>query len=75
MPLEQKMADMIDLVALLHSKTTYYHEIDLDDISKTYDDIHNNIEYLYSYYNDILTLIESKIIYSPSEYLFANVLS
>ena len=72
MPLEQKMADMIDLVALLHSKTTYYHEIDLDDISKTYDDIHNNIEYLYSYYNDILTLIESKIIYSPSEYLFAR---
>lgn len=75
MPKEQKMMDMIDLIALLHSKTTYYQEVDLDDFGKTYDDIHNNIEYLYSYYNDIITVIENKIIYSPSEYLFARNVS
>ena len=75
MPQSQKMTDMMDLIALLHSKTTYYQEVDLDDYKKIYEDIHNNIEYLYSYYNDIITLIENKIIYSPSEYLFARNIS
>lgn len=75
MPQSQKMTDMMDLIALLHSKTTYYQEIDLDEYKKIYEDIHNNIEYLYSYYNDIITLIENKIIYSPSEYLFARNIS
>ena len=75
MPQSQKMTDMMDLIALLHSKTTYYQEVDLDEYKKIYEDIHNNIEYLYSYYNDIITLIENKIIYSPSEYLFARNIS
>jgi len=34
MPLDQKMSDMIKLVALLHSKTTYYKEIDFDEYKK-----------------------------------------
>ena len=75
MPEEQKMMDMIDLIALLHSKTTYYKEVDVDDFDKIYDDINNNIEYLYSYYNDIMTIIENKIIYSPSENLLARNIS
>lgn len=75
MPQEQKMMDLIDLIALLHSKTTYYQEVDLDDFSKIEEDIHNNIEYLNSYYNDIITLIENKVIYSPSEYLLARNIS
>lgn len=75
MPEEQKMMDMIDLIALLHSKTTYYKEVDIDDFDKIYDDINNNIMYLYNYYNDIMTIIENKIIYSPSEYLLARNIS
>lgn len=75
MPEEQKMMDMIDLIALLHSKTTYYKEVDVDDFDKIYDDINNNIAYLYNYYNDIMTIIENKIIYSPSEYLLARNIS
>ena len=75
MPEEQKMMDMIDLIALLHSKTTYYKEVDIDDFDKIYDDINNNIMYLYNYYNDIMTIIENKIIYSPSEYLLARNVS
>lgn len=74
-PKEQKMMDMIDLIALLHSKTTYYKEVDLENYTKIYEDINNNIEYLKSYYNDIITLIESKIVYSPSEYLLARNIS
>ena len=31
MPEEQKMIDMINLVSLLHSKTTFYKEVDEDD--------------------------------------------
>ena len=71
-PKEQKILDMINLVALLHSKTTHYKEVDLGDYDKLYDQIDNNIEYLYSYYTDLITIIESKVYMSPSEYLLAR---
>lgn len=71
-PKEQKILDLIHLVALLHSKTTHYKEIDLDDYETIYEDIDNNLTYLYSYYTDIITLIESKVFMSPSEYLLAR---
>lgn len=72
MPSEQKLLDMIDLVTLLHNKTTYYKEATEDDYKKIYEDIKNNIEYLKSYYNDIITVIDNKIYMSPSEYLIAR---
>lgn len=75
MPKEQKILDLINLVALLHNKTTYYKEVDYDDFKKTYEDIQNNIEYLFSYYNDITTIIESRVYMSPSEYLFIRNIS
>lgn len=71
-PLEYKIMDMIDLVGLLHSKTTHYKETDIDDFKKIYEDINNNILYLYEYYNDIMTLIESKIYMNPCEYFLAR---
>lgn len=75
MPSEQKIIDMIDLVALLHSKTTYFKEVDEDEYKKTYEDILNNIEYLKSYYEDIITLVELKEYMSPSQYLLARNIS
>lgn len=72
MPKEQKMLDMMQLVSLLHSKTTYYKEVDNDEYKKIYEDLLNNVEYLYSYYIDMINLIESKIYMSPSEYLLAR---
>ena len=75
MPDEQKMMDMIDLVTLLHNKTTHYREVDEADYKKIYEDISNNIEYLNSYYMDIITIIESKVFMSPSEYLLARNIS
>jgi len=75
MPLDQKMSDMIKLVALLHSKTTYYEEASEDTYKKIYEDIINNIEYLNSYYNDLITIIESRVYMSPSEYLLARGIS
>jgi len=74
MPDDQKMFDMINLVSLLHSKTTYYKEVDEDEYKKIYEDIKNNIEYLYGYYNDLASLIEAKVYMSPSEYtLIRNI--
>ncbi len=71
-PVEQKIMDMVDLVSLLHNKTTFYKEVDSSFYKKIYEDINNNIEYLYGYYNDLMTSIESKVYMSPSEYLLAR---
>lgn len=74
-PREQKILDLIDLVSLLHNKTTHYKEVTEDDYKQIYEDINNNIEYLYSYYIDLITVIESKVYMSPSEYLLARNIS
>lgn len=74
-PKEQKINDLINFVALLHSKTTYYKEIDVSDYKKLYEDLRNNVVYLLEYYNDIITIIDSKIYPSPWEYLLARNIS
>lgn len=75
MPEDQKILDMIDLVSLLHYKTTHYKEVAEDDYKKIYEDIMNNVDYLYSYYIDIISIIETKVYMSPSEYLLARNIS
>ena len=74
-PNEQKMMDLINLIGLLHNKTTHYKEVDFDDYKEIYEDINNNIEYLSSYYNDIIILIDTHVFMSPSEYLLARNIS
>ena len=74
-PKEQKILDMINLVSLLHSKTTHYKEVDTEYYEKIYDDLKNNIDFLYGYYNDLITIIDSKVYQSPSEYLLARNIS
>lgn len=74
-PNEQKIIDLIDLVSLLHNKTTHYKEVTEDDYKEIYEDLNNNINYLYTYYNDLITLIESKVYMSPSEYALARNIS
>lgn len=75
MPSDQKILDMIDLVSLLHYKTTHYKEVDEDDYKKIYEDVMNNVNYLHSYYIDIISIIETKVYMSPSEYLLARNIS
>ncbi len=74
-PDEQKIIDLIDLVALLHSKTTHFKETTEDDYKEIYEDISNNIIYLNSYYNDLINIIDTKVYPSPSEYLLARNIS
>lgn len=71
-PREQKIIDLINLVSLLHNKTTHFKEITEDDYKEIYEDINNNIEHLHSYYEDLITLIETKEYMSPCEYLIAR---
>lgn len=75
MPADQKMLDLMDLVALLHNKTTYYKNVDADEYKKNYEEISKDIEYLFHYYNDLITVIESKVYMSPPEYLLARNIS
>lgn len=75
MPKDQKMLDLINLVSLLHNKTTYYKNVDIDDYKKDYEDIKNNINYLFNYYNDLMNIIETKVYMSPSELLLATNIS
>ena len=74
-PDEQKIIDLIDLVALLHNKTTHFKETTEDDYKEIYEDISNNIIYLNSYYNDLINIIDTKVYPSPSEYLLARNIS
>ena len=74
-PNEQKMLDLINLISLLHSKTTHFKEIDYEDYKQIYEDIKNNIEYLEDYYNEMITIIERHVYMSPSEYLLARNIS
>ena len=72
---EEKMFDIIKIVTLLHSKTTFYKEIDDDTYKELYEKITERIEYLYNYYNDIADIIENYDYMSPSNYLFIRNIS
>ena len=74
-PEEQRILDLIDLVSLLHNKTTHYKETAENDYDEMYEDLKNNIEHLYGYYNDIISIIETKVYMSPCEYLLARNIS
>lgn len=74
-PKEQKIIDLVNLVSLLHNKTTHYKEVDIEDYKKLYEDIKNNIEYLKSYYFDMVTTFETHVFMNPYEYLLARNIS
>lgn len=68
MPKEQKAADLIKVVALLHQKTTYYKEVSEDDYKKIYEQIQSQIEYLKYYYDTTFDEYFKEIYPSPSHY-------
>lgn len=71
-PIEQKAYDMINLISLLHAKTTYYKEEDINEYKKVFEDIINKIDDISKYYNKLIDSIENHIFMSPSEYLIAR---
>lgn len=74
-PREQKAIDLTHILSLLHSKTTFYREVDIDKNKEIYEDILAKLEYLNNYYTDLITLIEKEVYMSPSSYLIARNIS
>lgn len=74
-PNDQKMFDLMYVVSLLHLKTTYYREVDIEDYKKIYEDVNDSIVDIYNYYNGIMDSIETKVYYSPYEHLIARNIS
>ncbi len=71
-PVEQRILDIITLLTMLHSKTTFYKEIDIDNYKYLYETINDKLTYLFNYYNDIISIIEKNIYMSPSGYIIAR---
>ncbi len=69
MPKEQKALDMIDLVALLHNKTTYYKEITEDKYKEIYENLKNNLNYTRNYYDNTYNILIEEVMPSPANYL------
>lgn len=50
---ELKALDMIRIVSLLHSKTSYYKKVEKSKYNELYNKLNNNISYLTNYYNNL----------------------
>ena len=72
---EQKLNDLIMILAKLHKKTSFYKEIDLDEIKKDYEDLLKKINNVKEYYLQLNDLIDKEIFLSPSMYLLVRNIS
>ncbi len=68
-PKEQKASDIIKMDALLHNKTVYYKDVSLDEVKEVYENLNMKIDNVYNYYDDLVTMIESRNYASPSQYM------
>lgn len=74
MPLEQKALDLMEVVANLHNKTTFYKTVTEDDFKAIYDSIKSHILYLQKEYNLLYDEIQKETYMSPSHYsLIRNI--
>lgn len=67
--IEERLTEIINLIALLHTKTTRYNKIDIDDYKIIYEDLNQKIEHLNNYYTSLNDYIDNEIYMSPSHYL------
>ena len=65
-----KSEDLITIVSLLHSKTSYSKEVSEETFKEIYENIKNNIVYLKDYYLKYYELFIKNVYNSPSEYEF-----
>lgn len=72
---DERAIEVINLISLLHNKTTRYINTSIDDYKRVYEDISNKIDSLYNYYNDLNELIDQEIYMAPSSYLLARNIS
>lgn len=72
---EEKLNDIIELISLLHTKTTRYKTIDIDDYKQIYEQITSKIKHLTNYYSELNDLIDNEIYMSPAKYLLVRNIS
>lgn len=72
---EERLYEMINLLILLHTKTTRFKNIDLDDYKIIYEDLLGKIEYLNNYYISLNDSIDREIYMAPSHYLLVQNIS
>lgn len=70
MPKEQMCDDIIDLIASLHNKTSYFKEVSEDTYKAIYEDIKSNISYMKNYYDTMFEIGFTAVYPSPSNYQF-----
>lgn len=75
LPPEDKAQELIYLLSLLHSKTTTYKTVNIDEVKELYENTKMQINNLRLYYYDMQDFIETKIIMSPEEQLLINNVS
>lgn len=71
----EKAQDFIKLLSFLHTKTSFFKEIDINEYKSIYEDTKYKIMSLFDYYNNLVNIIESHEYMSPSEYLLIKNIS
>lgn len=71
-PNEQKLNDLIHLSGLLHRKTSFKKEVDMDKLKEIYERIDKEATYLLKYYEDLNNYIDTVVFMSPAEYLLVS---
>lgn len=67
-PREQKCDDLMEVLASLHNKTSYFKEVSEDTYKAIYEDIKSNINYLKNYYDTKYEIGFNEVYMSPSTY-------
>lgn len=74
-PREQKLQDLVYLDSILHTKTTFYKDVDEDYIKNIYEGILEKQNTMYQYYSDLQNMIELEVYMSPANYLLIRNVS
>ena len=69
---EQKLYDLINLISLLHNKTSYYKEVTNDKIKSIYEELLGRVAFMEEYFNRLIFEIEDNVFVSPSGNLLLN---
>lgn len=71
----EKITILVHLISMLHSKTTYYENISIDDIKKTYEELTDKIIDTKKYYEELVNKNDELLYPPPSMFLLMNNLT
>ena len=71
-PKEQKLDELVSILATLHNKTVYFKTTSIDNYKEIKELIDDNIHYMKYYYEGLFLNICKEEYQSPSKYLFAR---